>query len=453
MPPVEHVQSADLQTAAFFAAMYAASSFGETAVLAAASDMRESDPARREVLLALEERLEAGVGGAAEEEEEGGAGGTGQASRGDRNMDDPLMNAAAAWPSPGDRGEELAEGGRLKYVWLERVGATLLGAALAASLLLVVQTACRGGGGRCSTPRVARFWARTGFTWQLLRRVLPIACVVVGYGASVWLSRHARERVDGALKIDPTTSVFLQGVIKWMLLAVGGSLILKLFGVHLAGMDGLLASFGIALGLASQRVLQNIAAGITLMLFRPFKIGDKVVVMYGAVPVEGYVKQVSLFETRILTPDKRVENDLDSGWRIFSIYAECATEVQTAGGTNITDARRVLEEAIAPYAYLAIEDSVPEHPLVKKEHEAPKPREGLRKQLSGFLMPGAEGKKRQDLTEVVLAMTSFYLMQKKKKEIETPNPPGVPSLEFDKWKVCLVEVIAKALQVVSLESH
>jgi small-conductance mechanosensitive channel len=278
------------------------------------------------------------------------------------------------------------------------------------------------------------------------------------------------------LKIDRTTSLFLQGLIKWTSLAFIASLILKLFGIHLAGMDGLLASVGIALGLASQRVLQNLAAGITLLLFRPFKVGDKVVLPSGKGHAEGYVKDILLFETRVLTADKRLISipnaAIYADGHIENLYGNRVRRVeilvQTAGMTNVTDARRVLEEAILPYAYLA-EDRSEEDKSAEREQSkglagsiVRRSKEKIKKHLSGLHMPG--GVLRAEVPDMIVAMTSFYMMQRAKPQADPPNPPRVvmigmsqvgtnwlcfvwvPCREYDKWKLTVTEVIAKALQ-------
>eukprot|EP00293_Proteomonas_sulcata_P007650 CAMPEP_0184289706 /NCGR_PEP_ID=MMETSP1049-20130417/2087_1 /TAXON_ID=77928 /ORGANISM="Proteomonas sulcata, Strain CCMP704" /LENGTH=302 /DNA_ID=CAMNT_0026596593 /DNA_START=116 /DNA_END=1025 /DNA_ORIENTATION=- len=123
-------------------------------------------------------------------------------------------------------------------------------------------------------------------------------------------------------------------------------------GLHTYGLDTLVASLGIAAGFAFQKTLQNLAAGIILLLFRPFKVGDKIQVDN----VSGWVMQVMLFETRLRTDDRReicvsnaeiyegtIENWTKHPLRRVQIH------LCTAASADVIKTRQVIEEAIAPF--------------------------------------------------------------------------------------------------------
>ena len=67
--------------------------------------------------------------------------------------------------------------------------------------------------------------------------------------------------------------------------------IIGIMGVPMASVVAVLASAGVAVGLALQGALSNLAGGIMLMIFKPFRLGDYV----SAAGVEGVVKEVTLF--------------------------------------------------------------------------------------------------------------------------------------------------------------
>lgn len=130
------------------------------------------------------------------------------------------------------------------------------------------------------------------------RGARPIVYIASGYIAAQWLALCAQGRMANSYKIDRMTAVFISAVIKYSILALAATTLLKAIGVPAQGLDAVLASAGIAAGIASQKVLQNLASGLVLLVFRPFKIGDKVALSGG---VEGWVTEVRLFETRLVT--------------------------------------------------------------------------------------------------------------------------------------------------------
>jgi small conductance mechanosensitive channel len=202
-----------------------------------------------------------------------------------------------------------------------------------------------------------RGWLEEGIA-RWLRGARPVVYLVLGYMFSQWLALCAQQRVTGKYKIDHMTANFLQTVVKYSVLALGLTYVLKALGVPAQGLDALLASSGIAAGIASQKILQNLASGVVLLIFRPFKIGDKI-----ALPgrgVEGWVTEVRLFETKLITDDRRtlwlpnaeiydkhIENLTTAGMRRVHI------DVFVAGSVSVASTREAIMEAISPFEYLA----------------------------------------------------------------------------------------------------
>ncbi|MGN0986682.1 MAG: mechanosensitive ion channel family protein, partial [Otoolea sp.] len=77
--------------------------------------------------------------------------------------------------------------------------------------------------------------------------------------------------------------------------------IISILGVPMASVIAVLASAGVAVGLALQGALSNLAGGIMLMILKPFKLGDYV----SASGVEGVVKELTLFYTVFMTVDNK----------------------------------------------------------------------------------------------------------------------------------------------------
>jgi small conductance mechanosensitive channel len=99
--------------------------------------------------------------------------------------------------------------------------------------------------------------------------------------------------------IDPTVSGFLGSLARFAILAITLLLVLAQFGVQTASLIAVLGAAGLAIGLALQGTLSNVAGGVMLLIFRPMKVGQYV----EAAGHGGTVKNISLFTTELATPD------------------------------------------------------------------------------------------------------------------------------------------------------
>ena len=130
--------------------------------------------------------------------------------------------------------------------------------------------------------------------------VLAIVISVVGYYVIKYLMKML-DRVKSFEKLDPTVTRFMKSFIKWLLyimLIIG---IIGILGVPMAQVIAVLASAGVAIGLALQGALSNLAGGILLMIIRPFNVGDYV----DAAGASGVVQSINLFYTEIMTVDNK----------------------------------------------------------------------------------------------------------------------------------------------------
>lgn len=119
----------------------------------------------------------------------------------------------------------------------------------------------------------------------------------------LWLAGFVERRLTGLFaksqKIDKTVSAFLASMGKYLVIIFTGIALLDQFGVETTSVIALLGAAGLAIGLALQGTLSNLAAGVMLLIFRPFKIGDFVQVGGEA----GSVNAISLFTTMLDTGD------------------------------------------------------------------------------------------------------------------------------------------------------
>jgi small conductance mechanosensitive channel len=133
-----------------------------------------------------------------------------------------------------------------------------------------------------------------------LNLLLALLILVVGIWIATRLanvSQHALERAS----IDITLSSFLRKIIYGGLVALIIVIAMTTVGISTAPLVAVLGAAGLAIGLALQGSLSNLAWGVLLVLFRPFRIGDFVTVA----GVDGTVHSLSLMHTTLYLPDGR----------------------------------------------------------------------------------------------------------------------------------------------------
>ena len=146
--------------------------------------------------------------------------------------------------------------------------------------------------------------------------------------------------------IDPAVKSFLMSFFRialWVILVIS---IIAVLGVPMASVITVLATCGLAIGMALQGALSNLAGGIMLLVFRPFNIGD----LIAAAEVEGVVKEIGLFYTVVNTLDNKVvsiPNGTLMAANITNITKEDLRRVDLTfniSGADIVGARKVMLE-------------------------------------------------------------------------------------------------------------
>ena len=118
----------------------------------------------------------------------------------------------------------------------------------------------------------------------------------------IWLIKLAVRITERALKmkgVEITVIKYVGSTLSVLLKIVLVIMLLGFFGVQTATFAALLAAVGIAIGAAWSGLLANFAAGMFLIIFRPFKVGD----IISAGGATGMVEEIGLFATTIHTPD------------------------------------------------------------------------------------------------------------------------------------------------------
>lgn len=134
-------------------------------------------------------------------------------------------------------------------------------------------------------------------TWGI-QVIGAIAVLIVGRIVCGLLRRGTRRALQRS-SVDVTLIPFLSSAVYYLALTVVALAVLNLFGIQTASVIAVLGAAGLAVGLAMQGTLSNFAAGVMLLVFRPFKVGDYV----EAGGTAGSVQEIGVFSTVLHTPD------------------------------------------------------------------------------------------------------------------------------------------------------
>jgi small conductance mechanosensitive channel len=137
--------------------------------------------------------------------------------------------------------------------------------------------------------------------WAQYAINILVAIIILGAGFWVagWAGRMIRHMGMKYPQLDVTLFGFLGALARWAIIAVTIIVVLGQFGVQTTSLIALIGAAGLAIGLALQGTLSNLAAGVMLLIFRPFKVGDFVT----AGGHSGTVEEISLFTTNLVSPD------------------------------------------------------------------------------------------------------------------------------------------------------
>ncbi len=154
-----------------------------------------------------------------------------------------------------------------------------------------------------------------------------------------WLARRLVNLSGKAMtrsKMDIMLIDFVESILYWLLLLIVVVAALSQLGVDTTSMIALLGAAGLAVGLALKDTLSNFAAGVLLLIFRPFKVGDFIT----AGGVSGSVEKMHIFTTTMLTPDNKeniVPNSAIYGGVITNFSARDTRRVDMTFGISYGD--------------------------------------------------------------------------------------------------------------------
>ena len=134
------------------------------------------------------------------------------------------------------------------------------------------------------------------------RIVFVLITLFIGYWLVKWVKKLVKKALN-KLEVEPGTAGFLASIVSVLLYIVLGFIVAGTFGVDAASIVAVLGSAGVAIGLAIQGSLSNLAGGILIILLKPFKVGDFIIEDNKG--NSGTVTEISLFYTKLQTLDDR----------------------------------------------------------------------------------------------------------------------------------------------------
>ena len=176
-----------------------------------------------------------------------------------------------------------------------------------------------------------------------------IAILLAGWIVSAWLQRRVQHLGKKHKHLDEMLFDFLASIVRYVVLGFAVLFVLNTFGVQTTSVVALIGAAGLAIGLALQGTLSNVAAGVMLIMFRPIKIGDFVDIG-GEM---GTVKQINLNFTeladlsnvQVIVPNSKVWGNVITNYSVN----ETRRAEWTFGvgyGANLKSAEEIIRKTI-----------------------------------------------------------------------------------------------------------
>ena len=196
--------------------------------------------------------------------------------------------------------------------------------------------------------------------------LLAIALAVIGRYAIKFINKLVARMLERR-NVEPTVQSFLKSFVNISLITLLIIMVVGTLGVNTTSLAALLASAGLAVGMALSGNLQNLAGGLILLFFKPYKVGDFI----EAQGVSGIVKAIQIFHTILTTTDNKelfIPNGALSSGNItnytknelrrvdFTISVEYGTEVEKVKQVTlgiIQEDSRIMQE---PAPFIALKE-------------------------------------------------------------------------------------------------
>jgi small conductance mechanosensitive channel len=180
--------------------------------------------------------------------------------------------------------------------------------------------------------------------------VIATLILIAGWTLSRWLGRWLHGALERAHYIDETLKPLMANFAAYGVMALTVVAVLGQFGVQTTSLIALLGAAGLAVGLALQGTLSNVASGVMLLFLRPFRVYDKI----KAGDASGTVREIGLFRTAMVTDDGvfvSIPNSTIFSGTITNISRESLRRanftVDIDHAADLTAARKTILDALA----------------------------------------------------------------------------------------------------------
>ncbi len=163
-----------------------------------------------------------------------------------------------------------------------------------------------------------------------LRLVAAVIVAIVGFKLVSLLVKKLKKK-NALSKADPSAAGFVASFISIGLKIVVIISVIAILGVPMSSVVALVASAGVAIGLAVQGALSNLVGGIMILLFRPFSVGNYI----EAEGAAGTVRAITVFYTILVTPDNKVVT-VPNGTLTNSVVTNYSAEDVRRVDVNVT---------------------------------------------------------------------------------------------------------------------
>ena len=183
-----------------------------------------------------------------------------------------------------------------------------------------------------------------------IKVILALVFFFLGGKVIKWVRKIVNRSFERT-NVDAGVVQFVDSMIKFGLYALLIFMIATNFGIESSSIAALIASAGVAIGLAVQGSLSNFAGGVLILLLKPFAVGDYIVVTQEG--IEGTVKEIQIFYTKLATVDNQtvvVPNSILTSNSLTNVTARPERQLDLKVGigydSDLRKAKKLIEDML-----------------------------------------------------------------------------------------------------------
>ena len=176
-----------------------------------------------------------------------------------------------------------------------------------------------------------------------------IVVLAIGFAVAGWVARRIARIAHAHARLDDTLFEFLANLARYAIMGLSFLIVLNTFGIQTTSLVAVIGAAGLAIGLALQGTLSNVAAGVMLIFFRPIKVGDYVTINDVSGTVRGinlnFCELASIGNFQIIIPNSQVWGNTITNYSAYDTrQAEWVFGV--GYGADLALAERVIRDTI-----------------------------------------------------------------------------------------------------------